>query len=35
MTESGTGRDVRIFRNRLRRVMAVGGLVLLATTATG
>jgi tetratricopeptide (TPR) repeat protein len=36
MTGIRTGRDVRTsLRSRLRRVMAVGGLVLLATTAIG
>ena len=36
MTGIRTGRDARTtLRSRLRRVMAVGGLVLLATTATG
>ena len=36
MTGIRTGRDARTnLRNRLRRVMAVGGLVLLGTTATG
>ena len=36
MTGIRTGRDARTsLRNRLRRVMAVGGLALLVTTATG
>lgn len=36
MTGTRTGRDARTsLRSRLRRVMAVGGLILLGTTATG
>ncbi|MBK8598822.1 MAG: tetratricopeptide repeat protein [Holophagales bacterium] len=36
MTGTRTGKDARTsLRSRLRRVMAVGGLILLATTATG